>query len=78
MAKAKKTKTAKASKEPKEPKEKKPRAARKETRENPGVGHNVASLRKQGSAFVERFLTLSDSMASDMAGYRSDFKELYE
>lgn len=75
MAKAKKTKAAKV---PKEPKEKKPRAARKDVRESPGIGHNVAALRKAGLAFVERFITLSDSMASDMAGYRSDFKELYE
>lgn len=75
MAGKKKIKTPKAPKEPKVKKERKPR---KETRESPGIGHNVASLRKQGSAFVDRFLKLSDSMASDMAGYRSDFKNLYE
>lgn len=56
----------------------KTKSKRKETRENPGMGHNIASLRTDGAAFVERFLTLSESMASDMGGYRSDFKELYE
>jgi len=74
-------KKAKAPKVPKEAAEKKPKAAkanRKETRESPGAGHNLASLRAQGADFVERFINLSDAMASDMAGYRSDFKNLYE
>lgn len=55
-----------------------PKRNRKETREKPGMGHNVAALRKEGEAFVKRFITLSDAMASDMAGYRSDFNNLYE
>lgn len=65
----------------KSPKEKKPKAAkapRKETRENPGQGHNIASLTELGGEITERFMQLSKDMASDMAGYRSDFNNLYD
>lgn len=63
---------AKVKKAPKE------RAPRKEVRENPGMGHNLTDLRAKIAPFVTRFIKLSDDMASDMAGYRSDFNTLYE
>lgn len=65
----------------KSPKKKKPKAAkapRKETRENPGQGHNIETLKEAGGDIVEKFLALSKDMASDMAGYRADFKTLYD
>ena len=63
-------------KKPKAPKT--PKAPRKETRENPGQGHNIEALKEMGGEIVERFLNLSKDMASDMAGYRSDFNTLYD
>lgn len=74
MAKGKNTK--KAAKKPAA--DKAPKRGRKETRTTPGAGHNLASLRKAGANFAERFMTLCDSMDSDMAGYRADIKVLYE
>lgn len=56
----------------------KPKANRKETRENPGLGHNVNDLGKLAAPLVERYLTLKEAMESDMAGYRSDINNLYE
>lgn len=71
-----------ASKKPKKkvvkPAPKKPRATKKQTRENPGAGHNIASLRDEGLPYVERFLALKASQESDMASYASDFGNLYE
>lgn len=68
-----------ASKKPKTAKPPKAtKAKRKETRENPGIGHNIASLRTAGAEFVERFLKIHEAMDSDMGGYKSDFANLYE
>lgn len=57
---------------------KKPRNTKKETRENPGMGHNITALRDEGIPYVERFLELKKSQESDMASYASDFGTLYE
>lgn len=54
------------------------KAARREVRESPGLGHNIAAIRDQGAPYVERYLKLTDAMDSDMAGYRSDINNLYE
>ena len=56
----------------------KKKANRKETRENPGLGHNVNDLGKTATPLVERYLKLKEAMESDMAGYRSDINNLYE
>ena len=56
----------------------KPKYGRKEVRENPGLGHNVNDLGKKATPFVDRYLALKASMESDMAGYRTDIKNLYE
>lgn len=55
-----------------------PPAPRRETRENPGMGHNVTALREIGAPLVEEFIALYEQMESDMAGYRSDINTLYE
>lgn len=52
-------------------------ANRKETREKPGLGHNVNDLGKLGTPLVERYLKLKEAMDSDMAGYRADINTLY-
>lgn len=57
---------------------KKPRAGRKEVRENPGAGHNLATLGEKAVPAVERYLALQASMESDMAGYKAEFAKLYE
>lgn len=82
--KAPKAKIVKAPKKPKVAKPKPPKAdsnkapgGRAETRETPGKGHNIASLREVGVDFVERYLALNKAMADDMAGYKSDFAKLY-
>lgn len=56
----------------------KKKANRKETRENPGLGHNVNDLGKTAAPLVDRYLKLKEAMESDMAGYRSDINNLYE
>lgn len=55
-----------------------PPAPRRETRTNPGMGHNVTALREIGEPLVDEFLKLYEQMESDMAGYRSDINNLYE
>src|SRR5579862_2943139 len=54
------------------------KASRKETRENPGMGHNVAALREIGEPLVEEFIKIYEAMESDMAGWRSDLNNFYE
>lgn len=61
----------------KAPKKKAP-ATKKETRENPGMGHNIAALRDEGVPYIERFLKLKASQESDMGSYAADFGNLYE
>jgi hypothetical protein len=57
---------------------KKPKASRREVRDNPGMGHNIATLRDEGVPYIERFLALKASHESDNAGYAADFGKLYE
>lgn len=54
------------------------KAPRKEVREKPGKGHNLEALREEGEGIVAEYLELAKSMDSDMAGYRSDFNDLYD
>lgn len=63
---------------PKKKSAKKPKAPRKETRENPGKGHNSADLAENAVPLVEEYLKLKEAMESDMAGYRADINNLYE
>lgn len=69
-------KTVKGPKTLKAPKE--PKAPRKQTRENPGKGHNIAEMRELVEKHSGAFFELSTAMESDMAGYRSDFGTLYD
>lgn len=74
-----KKKPAKASKKKAAPKKAAaPKTSRKTTRENPGMGHNLTTLRKEGSKIVAAFLALTETMRSDLAGYRDDFATIYE
>lgn len=57
--------------------DKKAPKSRKVIRDKPGAGHNVASLRADGVDIVEEYLEKAAAMESDMAGYRSEFADLY-
>jgi anti-sigma-K factor RskA len=57
--------------------DKKAPKTRKVIRDKPGAGHNVASLRADGVDIIEAYLDKVAAMESDMAGYRSEFADLY-
>lgn len=73
-----------APKKPKKKVEKAPKAAkakkkgRRETRDNPGAGHNLETMQAESGEVIADYLDLSEKMASDMAGYAADFATLYE
>lgn len=80
-AKKKKAEKRKVSRSPRTQSE--PAAAkrsRREVRDNPGpaMGHNLNKVRDAALPLVKKFFNLQDAMDSDMAGYRKDFKDLYE
>lgn len=51
---------------------------RKSRRDGPGMGHNLTELRKKAEPAVKEIMKKFDEMDSDMGGYRSEIKALYE
>ncbi len=77
MAKGKKPAKAKKPAAAAKPKPDK-KQTRKQTTQGAGLGHNITEIRAQATPFFEKMFNLQADMDSDAAGYRSDFKNLYE